>query len=120
MAADLARTMILASTEHAAPVHAELTYKVTQPTDAFVRVYDKVIAPRDDAWLIDRKSIVGLSPESVQGRFNLSFTPRFICDASIPPGESVTACIVFGKDGAKARVFHANTRLQLSNERKLL
>jgi hypothetical protein len=111
--------MILASNEHQMPVVVCVTYTTDEETDAFIRLYDGEVARRDEPWLIEKKHLSAHSPEALRDMFNLSFVPRYACDATIPAGESVTMALVRNARGDEARVFRANTRLILSNERLL-
>lgn len=111
--------MILSSPEHSCPLQAKVTYKADMVSDALVCIYDDVVARRDEPWLVERKVITGKTPEQIKAHFALKFVPQFICDANIPVGESITMATLTNAAGQTARIFRANTRLELRNERQL-
>lgn len=110
---------IITSKEHSVPVIMHIAYKTDMMSDGFVRIFDGTIAPRDEAFLVNRKELVGKTPEQMQQHFSLSYVPQFICDAHIPIGDSVAVGCVTNSDGKQVYVFKALTRLELSHERPL-
>ncbi len=110
---------IIASKEHTVPVVAFMDYKTDAESDALVRIYDGVIAKRDDAFLVERKELAGKTPEAIRDHFCLSFLPRFLCDASIPVGHRIAVGKVTNALGKRVSIFKALTALSLSSERPL-
>ncbi|MFA5957059.1 hypothetical protein [Hyphomicrobium sp.] len=107
------------SSEHRNAITALMTYTTNILTDNLVRIHDGVIAQRDGFLLVERKELIGKTPEGIQAHFSLAFVPRFLCDATIPLGSLVTLGKTTNDAGQRVSIFKAVTSLQLSNERSL-
>ncbi|MDX1922450.1 MAG: hypothetical protein SFW65_04915 [Alphaproteobacteria bacterium] len=88
-------------------------------TDAYVRVYDGEVAPLNGIFVIERKELVGKTPEEVQAHFSLTFLPRMICDANFPLGAKFALGKLTNSYGKRVSVFRAITALNLSAQRPL-
>jgi hypothetical protein len=88
-------------------------------TDSLVRIFDKENAPRDEAFCVARDALQGRTPEQLRDYFALSFVPRFICDARIPPGNKITLCSLRNAAGQTVKIYFPRTRLELGNDRPL-
>lgn len=110
----------LRSHEHAAPLEATLVYVPDMESDGLVRVFDGQIAARDGAFCVARESLTGLTPVQIRDLFSLSYTPRFICAARVPPGARIALCALTNGDGKRVKVYQALDHLELGDARELL
>lgn len=110
---------LIPSNEHTARITALATYTVDAESDGLVRIYDGVTAQRDDVLLVQRKELIGKTPEAIQAHFSLSFLPRLMCDASVPIGHRITMGKLTNAAGKRVSIFKALTALGLSSERPL-
>jgi hypothetical protein len=110
---------IIPSKEHTAPIIALTTYTTDMEGDSLVRIYDGVIAQRDEPLLVARKDLVGRSPEVLQAHFSLAFVPRLMCDAYVPVGNKITYGRLTNAAGKKVSIYRAETALILAAERPL-
>lgn len=88
-------------------------------TDAYVRIYDDNVAPLNGIFVIERKELVGKTPEEIQAHFSLTFLPRMICDARFPLGAKFALGKITNAAGKRVSVFRAITALNLSSQRPL-
>lgn len=107
------------SREHSRPLIATMSYITDMESDSLVRIFDKQIAPRDEAFCVAREALDGRTPEQLRDYFSLSFIPRFVCDARVPPGHEITVCSLANAAGQTAKVYFPQTYLELGNERPL-
>jgi len=110
---------LIPSKEHTARIIALATYTVDTESDGLVRIYDGVTVPRDEVFLVERKELIGKTPEAIQAHFSLSFVPRLMCDASVPIGHRITIGKLTNAAGKRVSIFKALTALDLSSERPL-
>lgn len=110
---------IMPSNEHHASIIELMTYTVNLESDAFVRIYDGVSAIREGALLVDRKELLGKSPEEIQSHFSLTFVPRLLCDARIPIGDKMSMGKLTNAAGRRISVFRGITAIHLSSERPI-
>lgn len=107
------------SGEHRYPISPLVIYVTDARSDALVRIYDGEIAKRDNAFLVERKELLGKTPEEIQALFGLTFVPRYICDASIPVGHKVIHGKLTNEAGGRVSIYKAVTALDLFSERVL-
>jgi len=109
----------LPSTEHHAPITELMTAVINLDTDAYVRIYDGEVAPLGGIFVVERKELVGKTPEEIQAHFSLTFVPRMICDARIPVGAKVAFGKLTNAAGKRVSIFRAISALNLSAQRPL-
>lgn len=107
------------SKEHRYPISPLVIYVTDSRSDALVRIYDGEIAKRDNAFLVERKELVGKTPEEIQSLFGLTFVPRYLCDALIPVGHKVIHGKLTNEAGRRVSIYKAVTALELFSERIL-
>lgn len=107
------------SKEHTANITALMTYTTDKESTDLVRIYDGVIVLRDGGFLVERKFLVGKTPEQIQAHYSLSFVPQLICDASVPVGHQIVLGKLTNAAGKRVSIFKALTALSLSTERPL-
>lgn len=107
------------SSEHTRPLIATISYVTDMVSDSLVRIYDQEIAPRDEAFCVAREELQGRTPEQLRDHFALAFVPRFVCDAHVPVGNTITVCSLVNAERETVKVFYPRTRLELANERPL-
>lgn len=116
---ELSHSSIVPSAEHNAPITELLTAVSNLDTDAYVRIFDGDVAPLNGIFVIERKELVGKTPEEIQAHFSLTFVPRLICDARIPLGAKFALGKLTNAAGSRVSVFRAITALNLSSQRPL-
>ncbi len=116
---DASQKATVPSAEHHGPITELMTAVANLNTDAYVRIYDGEVAPLGGIFVVERKELVGKTPEEIQAHFSLTFVPRMICDASIPIGAKFALCKLTNAAGKRVSVFRAITALNLSSERPL-
>lgn len=109
----------LESREHSRPLIATMSYVTDMESDTLVRIFDKQIAPRDEAFCVAREVLDGRTPEQLRDYFGLTFIPRYVCDARVPPGNKITLCVLVNAAGQTAKVYFPQTCLELAHERPL-
>lgn len=113
------KSSVVPSVEHSAPITELMTAVANLETDAYVRIFDGDVAPLNGIFVVERKELVGKTPEEIQTHFSLTFVPRMICDANFPLGAKFALGKLTNASGNRVSVFRAITALNLSTQRPL-
>lgn len=116
---DTSKSPLVPSTEHNAPITELMTAVANLETDAYVRIFDGDVAPLNGIFIVERKELIGKTPEEIQAHFNLAFVPRMICDARIPLGAKFALGKLTNAAGERVSIYRAITALNLSSQRPL-
>ena len=107
------------SKEHTRPLVATVSYVTDMVSDSLVRIYDGEVALRDEPFCVAREVVEEKTREQLRDYFALSFIPRLVCDARVPPGNTITACSLVNAAGQTVRIYFPRDFLELGNEREL-
>lgn len=75
-------------------------------TNTFVRTYDGENSSMHGGWIMKNSDIKGLTPNQIQDRYALPFTPKYIADVKLDKGTNLRTGIVnplFGHKGGETQ-----------------
>lgn len=96
---------LLSETQNLDPPYKPMTVvselEITGP-EHFVRVYDATNSQMAGNWIMRYSEVAGLTPEQIQAKFALQYTPSQVCDVYIHEGTHIRTGVanpLFGQPG---------------------